>query len=542
MPLLMFLDCVTIQVESGKGGNGMVAWRKEKYVAFGGPSGGDGGRGGCVYLQASARMQTLVDFQLRSCFKAEDGVKGGPKNMHGHKGEDFLIQVPLGTSLYDDDDDRLLADLVEDGQKVLVAHGGRGGRGNARFSSSRKQAPYFAEPGEPAITRNLRLELKSLADVGLIGMPNAGKSTLISVISSAKPKIANYPFTTLSPNLGVVRYQNSDDGYVVADIPGLIEGASQGIGLGHDFLRHVERTRLLLHLVDVTACDGGTPLENYQTVAKELALYSEKLATKPCAIVLSKTDALDDEELAEVIAAFEAEGLVGKDAAGQSLAEEGKLPLLLLSSATRQGLPELRQYMEQTLQSLPKPEPMLAFPEDPKATANDDSDFEVHGTEGEFTVLGGKIERWLLQTDLKESAALRHFWKILVAMGVVRELKRKGAKPGDTIYIGDTLFDFQPDPFEGNKRVKRQRERTENKAQKKQASKLLLEAEAKEATKNAAEGLSEEEAQWLADNFGITEAFLNDTEDDDDDLDGDFYDEEETDEAEETPHNDTAKV
>jgi GTPase len=259
----MFVDKATIHVKSGSGGNGMVAWRREKYVPYGGPAGGDGGRGGDVFVEATADLNTLMDFKYQSIFKAEDGEKGGPKNMHGKAGKDVTIRVPCGTIVRDADTGHAIADLREPGDRVLVAAGGRGGRGNSRFTSSKRQAPQFAEPGEPGIERNLELELKLLAEVGIIGLPNAGKSTLISVISAAKPKIADYPFTTLIPNLGVVRKPNGD-GIVVADIPGLVEGASDGIGLGHEFLRHVERTRLLLHLVDVST--EGDVMANFDLI------------------------------------------------------------------------------------------------------------------------------------------------------------------------------------------------------------------------------------------------------------------------------------
>lgn len=460
----MFLDCVTIQVESGAGGNGMIAWRKEKYVAFGGPAGGDGGKGGNVTIRASKSLQTLIDFQQRSHFKAENGHKGSAKNMHGRQGHNLVIEVPLGTTLYDDEDGRLLADLIEDGQEVLVAQGGRGGRGNARFASSRNKAPHFAEPGEPAIVRHLRLELKSIADVGLIGMPNAGKSTLISVISSARPKIANYPFTTLHPNLGVVRRSDNKDGYVVADIPGLIEGASQGVGLGHDFLRHVERTRLLLHLVDATAADGGTPLENFTTIETELAQYSETLANKPRLIVLTKWDSVEEAEQEALLAAFQV---------------LNKGSVFAISSVARQGLDALLHQVEVELERLPRIASLLPAPvEDAKASSNDDSSFEVYAEEGVFLVRGGKVERWLEQTNLREAQSLKRYWIILKSMGVIQALEKKGAKLGDTVFIGDMAFDFYP---EGETYW------NESRRKKKAVSKAQQEAEAWENTEEVQE-------------------------------------------------------
>ncbi|MDR1327180.1 MAG: GTPase ObgE, partial [Heliobacteriaceae bacterium] len=296
----MFLDKTKIKIISGRGGNGMVAWRREKYVDKGGPAGGDGGRGGDIYLAADENLSTLMDFKYKSVFKAESGENGASKGMHGRGAKDLEIKVPLGTVVRDLKSGSIIADLTEPGQKALIAKGGRGGRGNARFATAQKRAPQFCEPGEPGIERDLELELKLLADVGLLGMPNAGKSTLISRISSAKPKIADYPFTTLVPNLGVVK-KRSGDGYVVADIPGLIEGASEGVGLGHDFLRHVERCRFLVHIVDAAA---ENPYENYQKINRELELHSESLAQHYQIVVLNKIDAIDEERKAELTEQF----------------------------------------------------------------------------------------------------------------------------------------------------------------------------------------------------------------------------------------------
>ena len=260
-----FIDRAKIKVISGHGGNGMVAWRREKYVDKGGPAGGDGGRGGDIYFVADENMSTLLDFKIKSVYKAKSGENGGIKGMHGAGAKDLFIRVPLGTLVKDTKTGNIIADFTENEQKVLIAKGGRGGRGNARFATAQKKAPQFCEPGEPGIERILELELKLIADVGLLGMPNAGKSTFISAVSSAKPKIADYPFTTLVPNLGVV--PKSDGGsYVIADIPGLIEGASEGVGLGHEFLRHVERCRFLIHIVDLTA---DNPVENYKIINKK---------------------------------------------------------------------------------------------------------------------------------------------------------------------------------------------------------------------------------------------------------------------------------
>ncbi len=300
---MQFIDLAEIEVAAGKGGDGMVSFRREKYVPAGGPSGGNGGWGGSVILTASQNLQTLLDFRYARIFKAEDGKKGGPNNCTGAKGSDRLIEVPCGTLVSDANTGEFIGDLTVDGETLCVAQGGKGGLGNKHFLSNRNRAPEHALPGLEGETRRLRLELKLIAEVGIIGLPNAGKSTLISSLSSAKPKVANYPFTTLVPNLGVVR-KPTGDGTVFADIPGLISGASEGVGLGHDFLRHIERTRILLHLIDATADD---PIGDYQTIQQELTAYGHGLPQRPQIIALNKIDAVDSEIL-ELITA-ELQGL-----------------------------------------------------------------------------------------------------------------------------------------------------------------------------------------------------------------------------------------
>ncbi|NEO56043.1 MAG: GTPase ObgE [Okeania sp. SIO3B5] len=299
---MQFIDQAEIQVEAGKGGDGMVAFRREKYVPAGGPSGGNGGRGGSVILVAVENLQTLLDFRFQRIFKAENGKRGGPKNMTGASGSDRLIEVPPGTMIYDAETEELLGDLVKPGQSFCVAKGGKGGLGNKHFLSNSNRAPEYALPGLEGETRMLRLELKLLAEVGIIGLPNAGKSTLIAALSAARPKIADYPFTTLVPNLGVVR-KPTGDGTVFADIPGLIEGASAGLGLGHEFLRHIERTKLLLHLIDITDIN---PVENYQTIQNELKVYGRNLKDKKQILALNKVDAVDleSEEIQELVSRF----------------------------------------------------------------------------------------------------------------------------------------------------------------------------------------------------------------------------------------------
>lgn len=333
---MQFIDRAEVEVEAGKGGDGIVAFRREKYVPAGGPAGGNGGRGGSVILLALENLQTLLDFQYTHRFKAEDGSRGGPNNRTGAAGGDLIIEVPCGTVVYNAETGELIGDLVEPGQTLCVAEGGKGGLGNKYFLSNRNRAPEYALPGLPGEKRLLRLELKLLAEVGIIGLPNAGKSTLIAALSAARPKVADYPFTTLVPNLGVVR-KPSGDGTVFADIPGLIEGAHQGAGLGHEFLRHIERTRLLLHLVDVTSPE---PIADYQTIQQELQAYGRGLAERPQLLALNKVDAVD-EETAEAIA--------------QKLAALSQTSVFLISAVTRRGLEELLQQIWSRIDQITEP-------------------------------------------------------------------------------------------------------------------------------------------------------------------------------------------
>ena len=427
---MKFIDKCKIRVVSGRGGNGMVAWRREKYVDKGGPAGGDGGRGGDVYLVADENMSTLMDFKHKSVFKAEAGENGGIKNMHGACAKDLYIKVPVGTVVKDIKTDKIIADLTKNGQKVLVAKGGRGGRGNARFATAQKRAPQFCEPGEPSIERELFLELKLIADVGLLGMPNAGKSTLISRISSAKPKIADYPFTTLIPNLGVVK-KRSGDGYVVADIPGLIEGASEGVGLGHDFLRHVERCRFLVHLLDSTEED---PFENYKKINLELKKHSEHLANLYQIVALNKIDAISDEKKEELLTQL-------KNAADD---------VFEISAVTGENLDKLLDFMGQKVDEIPKPETEIAVEEDLGAYYNDDSSFEIFKVAKDtYIIEGGKIERIASVTDERNSEQVIRFQNIMKGMGVFDELAQKGIKDGDTIIIGHLEFAFYSDEIFG---------------------------------------------------------------------------------------------
>lgn len=427
---MKFVDKTKIRVVSGRGGNGMVAWRREKYVDKGGPAGGDGGRGGDVYLVADENMSTLMDFKHKSVFKAEAGENGGIKNMHGACAKDLYIKVPVGTVVKDVKTGNIIADLKTHDQKALVAKGGRGGRGNARFATAQKRAPQFCEPGEPSIERELFLELKLIADVGLLGMPNAGKSTLISRISSAKPKIADYPFTTLIPNLGVVK-KRSGDGYVVADIPGLIEGASDGVGLGFDFLRHVERCRFLLHVIDSTE---ENPFENYKKINLELAKHSEHLANLYQIVVLNKIDAIDDDRKNELLNQFKA---VASD-------------VFEISAVTGENVEKLLDFVGDKVDEIPKVETEIVVEEDLGAYYNDDSAFEIFKVAKDtFIIEGGKIERIAGVTDERNTEQVIRFQNILKGMGVFEALSQKGIKDGDTIIIGHLEFVFYADEMYG---------------------------------------------------------------------------------------------
>ena len=408
----------------------MVAWRREKYVDKGGPAGGDGGRGGDVYLVADENMSTLMDFKHKSVFKAEAGENGGIKNMHGACAKDLYIKVPVGTVVKDIKTGNIIADLKTHDQKALVAKGGRGGRGNARFATAQKRAPQFCEPGEPSVERELFLELKLIADVGLLGMPNAGKSTLISRISSAKPKIADYPFTTLIPNLGVVK-KRSGDGYVVADIPGLIEGASEGVGLGFDFLRHVERCRFLLHLIDTTE---ENPFENYKKINLELEKHSEHLANLYQIVVLNKIDAIDEQRKKELLEQFR---YVSPD-------------VFEISAVTGENLDKLLDFMGQKVDDIPKTDTEIVVEEDLGAYYNDDSSFEIFKVAKDtFIIEGGKIERIAGVTDERNSEQVIRFQNIMKSMGVFEALSQKGIKDGDTIIIGHLEFVFYADEMYG---------------------------------------------------------------------------------------------
>lgn len=410
----------------------MIAWRREKYEPLGGPAGGTGGRGGHVILEASNDMSTLLDFHYRTEFKAKPGDKGGPKNRHGKDGEDLIIKVPVGTVVKDLEDDRIIADLSTPGTRVLVAEGGRGGRGNTELATPTHRAPYHCEPGESGIERNLQLTLKLIADIGLIGLPNAGKSTLLSVLTAAHPKIADYPFSTLTPNLGVMKGAD-EGGFVLADIPGLIEGASQGIGLGHQFLRHIERTRVLVHLADI---NSETLEQDLKTICLELNLYDEHVASMPQIVFLNKTDLMLPEEAEEI-----AERI--KKNRDKIFPHPEAISVILHGSCGAfQGINELKNAMFELLSKNPKQEHLYQVLDDERAYQHPDEGFVISKRKGVFYVVGDRVERMLAVTNLREPESLRHFFFVLRAMGIIEAMLQQGLQVGDEVVIGKTPFSF----------------------------------------------------------------------------------------------------
>ncbi len=421
-----FVDIVSIKVESGSGGDGAIHFHREKYVPNGGPSGGDGGDGGSVILEADNNLQTLLDFKYKHKFVAESGEKGRVKNQYGKKAKDLIIKVPLGTVVKDKETNKVIADLSSPAQTFIPARGGRGGRGNTKFASSTNKAPHYSEPGVPGIERELILELKSIADVGLVGLPNAGKSSLLSIVSASKPKIANYPFTTLTPNLGVVKGPGGD-GFVMADIPGLIEGAHKGIGLGHKFLRHVERSRLLIHIVDISA---ENPVEDFQTINHELILYPGEVEKKEKIIVLNKIDLVLPEDMEQIVKDFEALGQ----------------KVFCISAVTKQGVKEMIDFVGKVLQSIPKDQSVRieqeeeAAEREPYKIIKESSDL--------FIIESVRIQKLLELTDVYDERALNRFMKILTGAGVIAKLKEMKAREGDTVKVGDFQFEYFPDEEE----------------------------------------------------------------------------------------------
>jgi len=420
----MFFDEAKIHVKGGDGGDGSIAFRRERAVPFGGPAGGNGGRGGDVILVIGPHLNTLISFRRHIHFKAERGGHGSGKNQQGKSGEDCIVPVPRGTVVYDAESDDILADLTEPGAQVVVAAGGRGGRGNAAFASPTHQAPRYAEHGEPGKERWIRLELKLIADVGVIGVPNAGKSTLLSVISAARPKIADYPFTTLQPNLGVVALDGLQS-FVVADLPGLIEGAAEGAGLGHQFLRHVERTRMLIHLLDGASAD---PLADYETINTELAQYRVRLAEEPQIVVLNKIDLPDAQRRWPAV---------------QEAMRTRGVETRAISAATGQGVRELILRTWELLQSLPPAPPMSEEPAIFRPAEREEL-FTIEREGEAWRVRGVRVERIAVMTPFLVPEAAARFQRQLRAMGVVAALEAAGVVPGDMVRIGDRELEWQP--------------------------------------------------------------------------------------------------
>ena len=417
----MFVDKAKIYIKSGNGGNGCTSFYTEKYVPDGGPDGGDGGKGGDVIFTVDERLNSLTDFRYEQHFRAANGENGSSRFCHGKNAPDLIVKVPRGTIIRDAETGRIIADMYEEDATVTVLKGGFGGKGNARFKSSRRKAPRFSQTGEVTDEHAVTLELKTIADVGLVGYPNVGKSTLLSVISSAKPKIANYHFTTLSPNLGVVK--RYDGAFVVADIPGLIEGAGDGVGLGTEFLRHVDRTRLIVHVVDISGSEGRDPVTDYSTINAELKKYDKRLASLPQIVALNKADLLYDDE------------------AVKNFRRHVRKPIYLISGATHQGIDELLDAVYEKLQTLPAAEKLEYEPFEYER--RDTTDFEVtRDDDGGFDISGGLVEELARNVVLDSYDSFRYFQKKLKETGVIKALRKAGAKDGDTVRVLDVEFEF----------------------------------------------------------------------------------------------------
>ena len=416
----MFTDYVKILVKSGDGGNGAVSFRREKYVAAGGPDGGDGGKGGDVYFYVNPDLNTLIDFRFKKKFIAENGKNGEGNHRYGKSADDLYIGVPIGTIIKDAETNEVLADLSEKDQKELIFPGGRGGKGNSHFATSTRQAPRFSQDGEKGIEKELILELKLIADVGLLGFPNVGKSTFLSRTTSATPKIANYHFTTLEPNLGVVKSEYGDS-FVIADIPGIIEGASQGVGLGLQFLRHIERTRLLLHVIDVSGAEGRNPVEDFKVINEELKQYSEKLANRKQIIVANKIDSMQDENLYKEL---------------EKMAREKKIEIFKISAVTGEGLKELLTRVTEVLKTLPKEE-IVEIKQRKVYTLEEKQEFTITREDGMFVVDGPGVQKIMRRVNLEDNESMHYFQKCLDDLGVNEALKEAGVKEGDTVKVVD---------------------------------------------------------------------------------------------------------
>ena len=424
----MFVDYAKIIIKSGDGGNGAATFRREKYVAAGGPDGGDGGRGGDVYFEVDPNANTLIDFRFTKKFKAENGQNGSGGHKFGKSGQDIIVKVPVGTIVKDAETGKVIVDMSKEGQKELILKGGRGGKGNSHFATSTRQAPRFAIDGEPGKEKEIILELKLLADVGLVGFPNVGKSTILSRVTKATPKIADYHFTTIDPNLGVVKTEHGDS-FVLADIPGIIEGASEGIGLGIQFLRHVERTRLLLHVLDVAGTEGRDPVDDFNKINEELKKYSEKLASRKQIIVANKIDSMQDDENYKAL---------------EKLAKEKDMEIYKISAVTGEGLNELFNHVAKIIKTLPKEE--IVEVDDRIVYILEDDEEEQFKIEmvkpGEFIVTGPAAQRLMGRVNIGDNESYAYMEKMLKKIGITQALKDKGVKEGDTVKILEWEFEW----------------------------------------------------------------------------------------------------
>ena len=425
-----FADRARIIIKSGKGGDGHVSFRREKYVPDGGPDGGDGGKGGDVIFQVDEGLNTLTDYRHRRKFAAESGQEGGKKNCHGKNGEDLILKVPQGTVVKDAASGKVIADMSGDNKRVIVLRGGKGGLGNQHFATSTMQAPKYAQPGQEAIEIEVQLELKVIADVGLVGFPNVGKSTLLSRVTNAQPKIANYHFTTLQPNLGVVDMEEGF-GFVIADIPGLIEGASEGIGLGHEFLRHIERTKVMIHIVDAAGTEGRDPIADIHAINKELEAYNPALLEKPQVIAANKTDAIYGDEN-EIIASLKEE-----------FEEKEGIKVFPISAVSGKGLKELLYHVKELLATCPKEVTVYESEFDPSTSIFIEEPYTIEiGENGEYIVEGPKIDKMLGYTNLESEKGFLFFQKFLKEQGILDALEEKGIEEGDTVRMYGLEFDY----------------------------------------------------------------------------------------------------
>lgn len=424
----MFVDYAEVYVKAGDGGDGTVSFRREKYIPNGGPDGGDGGDGGNVIFEVDTGLRTLMDFRYKRKYIAQNGEKGGTRKMSGKRGDDLIVRVPQGTLVKDKSTGMIIADLSEEGQKEIIAKGGKGGAGNQHFATSTRQAPNFAKKGTPGQELTIILELKLIADVGLIGFPNVGKSTLLSVVSSARPKIADYHFTTLSPNLGVVS-AGPGESFVMADIPGLVEGAHQGVGLGHNFLRHIERTRLLIHVIDISESEGRDAINDFEIINRELELYSTELAKRPQIIAANKIDVLHNTEKLEL---FKAE------------MEKRGYKVFEISAVTKQGVSELIYHAFEMLKDIPKP--VIYEPSEIKRDISQDTEppFTVRRENDIFIVEGPWVTKILGSVNFADRESLQYFQRVMRRMGVIEALENKGIEEGHTVRIGELEFDYIP--------------------------------------------------------------------------------------------------